>query len=781
MAAFVALLLVSGQPAPAQQSRPGQPTAATQPARPAPSRVLEVRVEGNQALTTSAVLIHVKTRAGQPFNDEVVRQDTQRLLDTHRFDSVQAIKTPTDKGVILTFRVAERPLIKDVQIRGSKAVKLKDLTPLLNFGAGDAIDRYAIDAGKRALESKYHTEGYAFSTVTLDEKALADDQTVIYNIEEGPKAAITSIVFKGNKAFNRLVLLFKIKTKSKLWPFISGAIDEEQMNRDVEDLSSYYRDKGYLDVRITRDVVFSPDRKKATLTFTIVEGPRYRVGKTTFEGNTIYTEAEVRRFMTLTEGHYFDGDAQRRDLEKLRSLYGEVGYADTQVSVKRLFPNPPGSAESQPALSSLPALVDLEYTISESKQVRIGRIEIRGNKITRENVIRRMLQFRPEQLWDTVAIDDTKNRLKETGLFDKINVTPFGEQDDVRNALVEVQEGKSGSFMVGVGVSSNAGLIGNITYTEKNFDITGGGTKGFGEALKGAGQVLTVNLEPGTVMSRFSIDWREPYLHDKPYTLGGRLYVFTAARETYQETHVGGQVSFGHMFKNRWYAEVAMRAEEVDVNNLSKKAPHDVREDSGWSNVDGVKATLVRDRTDSIWLPSKGDKISLSVEEVFGTYLFTKAIADYHIYKTLFVDSQGRKHILAGRVMAGDIFAGDSPVFERFYGGGIGSLRGFEYRTVSPKQGKYNEPIGGDWTFFAGSEYSFPLIAEFLRGVVFVDSGTVDQDVGFGNYRMSVGTGVRIQLPFFGPVPMSLDFGIPVLKGPHDRTQIFNFNVGWTF
>ncbi|MCD4825433.1 MAG: BamA/TamA family outer membrane protein, partial [Phycisphaerae bacterium] len=179
------------------------------------------------------------------------------------------------------------------------------------------------------------------------------------------------------------------------------------------------------------------------------------------------------------------------------------------------------------------------------------------------------------------------------------------------------------------------------------------------------------------------------------------------------------------------------------------------------------------------------DRFQFSYEQVVGTDTFGKFSSSYKIYRTVYVDALDRKHILAGKVQFGQI-TGDAPTFEKFYAGGLGSIRGFKYRGISPRGhypggAKSNDPIGGDMLVLAGGEYTFPLLADKLRGVLFLDTGTVEESFGLSTYRASVGFGVRWTIPFFGPVPMALDFGFPLAKEDDDNTQIFSFSLGWTF
>ncbi len=402
--------------------------------------------------------------------------------------------------------------------------------------------------------------------------------------------------------------------------------------------------------------------------------------------------------------------------------------------------------------------------------------------MTQDRVIRREMRFYPEQLFNTVAAAESRKRLMETGLFNKVTITPEGTTPGVRDAAIVVEEAQTGHIMLGVGVSSNSGLLGNITYTQKNFDLLAWPGRGrtLATAWKGAGQTLTISVEPGTELSQAYIDWFDPRLGDKEYSLGQRVYYFQRQRESYDEQRVGYVPSVGRRFANGWYGELSARVEDVRVSSLDSDAPPEVVKVKGDNFLAGPKLTFTRDRTDSRWMPSTGDRFQISYEQITGDYNFGEAMVDYRFYRTLAVDALDRKHILATRLTAGHLF-GDAPVFEKFYGGGIGSIRGFRYRGISPRSAGTDEQIGGDSLLLAGTEYSFPLYGEMLRGVLFLDTGTVEEDFKITAYRASVGIGVRWVIPLLGQVPMSFDLGFPISKTSEDDTQIFSFSVGWTF
>jgi len=750
-------------------------------AQVAATNVSEVRVTGNKDVSAARILNIVRVKVGDTYDDEVVRNDEQRLLKSGLFDKVTATRTRTQTGVIVTFQVAERPKVAKLEIRGNKNLKERELVSEIPFVQGDPLNRYNVEAGREALLNKYRSKGYYFAQVATSQPALQANQ-VVYTIVEGPKVAVRSIRFQGNHYSSSLWLRLKIGSNSRFWPFTSGTLDSEQIEKDVNTLRAYLQGEGFLDVEVDRRLDFSDDKSRVVLTFLINEGPRYTVNEVRFDGNAVYSSEELSKRLILARGEFYTALSLRRDIKKLQDTYGEVGYIEADVTSRHVRKEQPGQ-------------LDVIFTVRERDQFKVGEVIVRGNDVTQSRVIRRELRFYPEQLYNTVAVEESRQRLRELRIFDSVEISPVGRQPGVRDALVQVREGKTAEFLVGFGVSSNNGLLGNISFTQRNFNLLKWpeSFKQFytGQAMKGAGQTLSVIAEPGTELMRFSLEWVNPYLFDQPYSLGNRIFLFARGRETWDETRYGDVISVGHRFKNRWYGELATRLEGVKVDNLDDNdAPPEVVRDEGSHLVLGLKGSLVRDRTDSRWIPTRGDRFSFSYEQVTGDYNFPRVTGDYRIYHTVWVDALDRKHVLASRVSAAHNLS-EAPIFERFYGGGIGSLRGFEYRGISPRSKGFpngigfDEPIGGDFMFFLGTEYRFPIVgtedAGQLQGVVFLDSGTVEENVGFSSYRVSTGVGVRWFIPMFGPVPISIDFGFPLLKESGDDTEVLSFSFGWRF
>jgi outer membrane protein insertion porin family len=433
--------------------------------------------------------------------------------------------------------------------------------------------------------------------------------------------------------------------------------------------------------------------------------------------------------------------------------------------------------------------VDLIHDIHEGKQFRVGRFLIRGNTKIQDKVILREMRVSPGQPYNSYELQEAIDRLRGTNLITGAQITPIGEAPDVRDVLVEIKESQTRFLTVGAGFTSNAGVLGNISVEERNFDISNWPTSAreafSARAFSGAGQYFRIQLEPGTIQSRASVQFQEPYLFDLPYALGLNFYYSTRVREHYDEVRAGATASLGRRFGDdrEWVARVNVRGEDVNITHIDNKqlrAP-EILAGQGHHTLTSAGFDIRRDTTDNPLLPSRGSSIGFGYERagVFGgPYSFDKFSADATNYFTLSEDLLDRKTILTTRVRAGWV-NGETPFFERFYGGGSGSIRGFRYRGVSPRSGPDDDPIGGAFSLTGGAEIGFPLAGETLRGVFFADVGTVERDLRIGTIRSSVGFGVRLTLPIFGQIPLALDFGFPITKDRRDDTQIISFSLGF--
>jgi outer membrane protein assembly factor BamA len=524
------------------------------------------------------------------------------------------------------------------------------------------------------------------------------------------------------------------------------------------------------------------------VTFVVEEGQRYTVDKVTFKGNTVVSDVDLRKNMKMVEGETYDDDVLRRDVRELIRNYSPFGFIYQPQSpdadyfmvgtsgepVKRVFRRDAGT-------------VELVYDIREGKPFKLGKILVKGNSRTQDKVILREMKMAPGQLYNSGAVQDAQERLRGTPFFQSVALTPIGDDPDSRDLLVEVQEQRTASFNIGAGINSNGGFGANVTYEQRNFDIANLPSSPRdvlnGNAFIGAGQSFRVSLEPGTQISNASVRFREPYLFDQPYGWTVEAYARDRIREDYRDRRLGGRTSFDHRFNEKYSAALTFRGEQVDIGDINDRPirAQDILDEEGENILTSVGIRVTRDTTNRGLLPSRGSTSSVgwdSFGALGGDYTFQKFTANWDAYYTLREDLLDRRTILALHVDAGYI-AGDAPFFERFYGGGIGSVRGFSFRGISPRDGPDDDRIGGDFSLTASAELGFPLVGEQLRGVVFTDMGTVEESFGIEDWRSSVGAGIRLTLPILGQTPIAIDFALPLSKNSEDDTQFISFSLGF--
>ena len=755
------------------------PTAHAETEAESGPPVVSVTFSGSQAVSEAYLRSVVRTAAGRPYDETVANGDVRRLLRTGKFLSATFETEVTAEGVVVRFQLADRPVITAVRIVGN--VKFKDgkLLALVPPAMGDPIETFGAAEGRNALETFYREEGYGGARVTYDAELLRETGELVYTVEEGVRIRVRKVLYEGNDSITARELNKHVNTKTYLWIFRDGKFDVDTVEGDAFAIQAHYRDRGHLDARASYRLEFSEDGRDLTVVFTIAEGARYAVESIAFRSNTVFSDTELLGEMRLTVSDVMERPLLERDVRSIRALYGGHGYIYADVRAQRVF-------------SETPGLVRVTIEIDEGELIRVGRIVVRGNERTKDKVVRRELELFPEEVFNLTAAREAEKDLRRTQIFSKATVTPVGVASGVRDVLVNVEESpRAGDLLFGVGVTSNSGLVGSFVIDIKNFDLFDW-PRSFSEFIKlrsfhGAGQRLRIEAQPGTELNRFRIDFTEPYFLDRPLSFGVSTYLFTRGRDAYDEERVGGNVSLGKRFEKGllkdWFGEVSLRVENVDVDPDDIFTSREIRKDQGGSLLTSVKATLVRDRTDNRFIPTRGDRFRLSWEQVGvlgGDHVFAKVTAGYARHKTVYTDVQDRKSVLSWRADAG-VILGEAPVFERFYAGGIGSIRGFEFRGVSPRDGLWDDAIGGDLLMLLGAEYSFPLYGETLRGVVFSDMGTVGEDYGIDAWRATVGVGVRLIVEFLGPVPLEFNLAAPIASQGEDEEQTFSFFIGAVF
>ncbi len=779
----------------------------------------EIRVTGNTHVPSQVILNQVRTREHQSFDPATVEEDYQRIYSLKRFSNVEARVEPTATGVIVIFAVTEEELIKSIRFVGNRSIDTEELLKTVDLKVGDAIDLFRISLARRTIVTALREKNHPFAHVNVDMDEVTRTGNLIFNVVEGQPVTIRNIEFVGARSFTYGRLKDQIKSSRWWWILNPGNLDLDEVEQDVASLRHFYQSEGYFDVKVGRMLIYSPDQTEVQIDFLIEEGIRYKVGQIKFIGNKNVSVARLRKDLNLTEGQYFDDEILQRDIRQIVKAYSPLGYIYDPRSPDPNYlqigkPSYPFAILTVPHMQ--PGVVDLVYEISEGRSFNTGRVIIKGNSNTQDKVIYRELHIQSGQLYNSGELEDAIDRLRGLPEFENASITPIGDQPDTRDVLVEVKERKTADITFGASVNSNYGLGGNFGFTQKNFDVTALPTRiddfFTSRAFTGAGETFSATFQPGIYTTNAQVSFTEPYLFDLPYYNSDEAFFTQYQREAWTETHAGGGLSIGKQFNYQLSSAISFGAEDVKIGSIeqyyptyqhvdvldplthlpeidpvtgnvvtqlrSPRAPeilqhmgHNTQTDVGW--------TIRYDTTNHGPLVYRGFNTSFNYKfygALGGQYDFSQFTATAASHYTLFSDLLDRKTVLNLSGNAGYITP-DAPFFDRFYGGGRGSIRGFQFRGASPRAGRDGDPVGGDFDLTGSAEISFPIYGDGLRGVVFTDIGTVESDIRIHTIRQGVGAGVRVVIPFLGPTPLAFDVGIPVLKGSQDETQIFSFGV----
>jgi outer membrane protein insertion porin family len=734
-------------------------------------------VETTGAVTVSRAQIFsaIRARPGQLFSKQIATEDAARIARLEGIESTYYTTEEADGKIKLTYVVVEKQLVRELVFRGNSKISDSKLAKELSFKPGDHLDVLAARAGTDAIRKVYLEKGYGWAKITLDEPGLIIGR-VAYDIEEGARPKIKSVKFKNNRVLSNRQLAKAIKTKKKKFFFWSVYYNDEQIQKDVLKIQEVYQKRSYLDARVEPKITFSDDKKKAYLEFYISEGPSYTVESISILDNQFFDAATLREGFKLTENGLYSNDRAEFDAKKIRSRYQEQGFVDAKVEMKRTFLDG--------------AKVRVEHRTTEGSRFRIGQVTITGNTTTHDNVIRRVLdeeKFTPGNWYNAdIARGNGEGELEKT-----VRGTVYTESATIqaipsadpnrKDALVHVTEGQTGSIILGVGMGSDSGVMGQIGLDQRNFDISDTPESWneliTGKAFRGAGQRFRISLNPGTLQSSYMVSFTEPYLYDKPVSMEVAATAFEREWESYTEKRMGAHLGFEKRYSDDWRRGIAFRLENVDVASLDSDAPKEVTDVEGSNLLAGARLYIGKDTTDSRFRPTKGYNFDFGYEQVGGDHTFGVLSGTQRWYYTLYEDLSELKTVLETRVRAATI-VGDAPLFEKFYAGGSSTVRGFDYRGISPRAKSNNDPIGSNWILNGSAEVAVPLGSDVFSWLFFADAAMIETGVP----RTSIGTGIQIQIPqWFGPVPMRFEIAAPITKESEDDTRIFSFSVGALF
>lgn len=768
--------------------------------------ISEILLVGLSRIQEQEIRNNIRIAVGQPFEAASIKADVATLYRLGHFDSVTADAELLPDGTVrVRYLLVEQAIIRDIQVVGNKVISDQELRTVIALYPGGPRDDFLLERAVEKVKTLYRSKGNYLVEVEVDETRLLDTGILIFRIVEGPRVRIREIIFSGNDAFTTNELGAQIKTKPWVFIFSMGNLDEDMLIDDVASLDKFYKDRGFIDVRIDKRVEISASGKEAKVVFVISEGRQYRLRSIQVESADglardrprVLRAEQVLGLMVIRPGDAFTQNKVEASTKAVLEAYQTMGYIDARVDPTwiRIGEEPE---------------VDMVVTLRESVPVTSGLVRIQGNYITKDNVIRRKVRIQPGRPLDGHELEASKIRLEGSQLFNEVRVTPQAPDDadpSTRDVLVEVKERNTGSINFGVGIGSDSGFFGTVSLNQQNFDI-GDTPQTFdefvsGRAFRGAGQNFSIAIAPGIDVSTYSIAFGEPNILESDYGFGTNLMYRNRFYQTYTEERLAAVFGLSRNFGDMWAASARVSVQDVTLTNFASNTPVAVWNDRGPAFINSLTLAFTRTNFDNPMKPTRGSRFEGEFAyygALGGPYTFPMVAASYTNFFPLSEDFFGRKSVLRTNVSSGYIFQSDAPVSERFYLGGR-SLRGFQFRAISPLSpeeigtnppGTFNptltanglpngQPIGGTFRFFAGAQYEVPIFDKFISGVVFVDSGTVTDSVTFAPYRASIGCGIRLYVPQLGPAPLAFDFAVPFLKYETDETEVFSFTAELPF
>ncbi len=776
---------------------------------------IEIKHVGPAATSDALIRSNIRVKEGDPYQRNRIDEDVKNLYGTGFFYNIRIAQENTADGVKLTYVLQGKPTLNEIKFTGNKKYSNKKLLKKITSKIGEPLDDKKLFDDARAIEKYYEKAGYQKTTakpvVSIDENVGRG--SVNFEIKETHKIRIKAIKFEGVTGYKDRKLRKVLKTKRAwLFSWLTGGnvYKEEQFEDDKDRLIEFFQNEGYIDAEIKEVKFDTVSKKKMNVRFIINQGQRYKVGDIAFKGNKLFTTNDIykgfvsegkRQKMEMLVGKYFTPKGLNKDLEAIRDFYGSKGYVDAKVNADKI-PN------------TTTGTMDVVYDIDEGEKFFIEKIEIKGNEKTKDKVIRRELSVTPGEVFDMVKVKLSKERLEGLNYFEKVEARPEGADVQGRkNLVIGVEEKNTGNLTFGAGFSTVDAVVGFVEVSQANFDLFKPPT------FTGAGQKFRLRAQVGSKRQDYILSFVEPWFLNRKLAFGVDLYHrdldYVSPQDFYSERHTGASFSLTKALgSENLIGRVSYTLEQASLNlnpdslrnaNVKVKSPiwgtnlvsrpaplpPDIARQFGSRLISKVGSSIAYDTRNSAILPSRGQRSEFLTElsGLGGDVSLYKVEGRSSWYFPGFWD--GHTWELIGRAGVVDTWGdGDRgvdsvPLFDRWYLGGLYSLRGFSYRDIGPKtSGTYGgEPLGGSTYYFGSAEYSLPII-ERLRFAVFYDIGNVYKDPfsfskvpGQATFSDNWGVGVRLNLPIG---PLRLDYGIPI---SHDNDTSgsghFQFGVGY--
>lgn len=719
------------------------------------SKIAQVTFKGNRKIEKSAIQQVVKSAKGNIYSDTILSADIKAIYKMGFFDDVAADVESSPEGKIITFILKEKPLITEIHIKGNKALDKGEIEGALTFKVRQTLNPEKLASSVQKIKELYDSKGYYNAEITYAvEKAGENDIRIVFTIKEGDRLYIKTISFEGNRTFTDKELKSTMSTSEwGIFSFLtdSGILKQDQLKQDISKVHAYYLNHGFINAQVGEPQI-THDKKWIYVKIPIVEGKRFKVGKVTITGDPVSkSQEELLKNLKINKKEYYERASVIKDVEYLSQVCNDDGYAYADVT-----PLTTPQEKDQK--------VDIVYQIKKGQQVYFNRITITGNTKTRDKVIRRTLSIVEGDLYSSSKLKKSYMDLNRLRYFEEINFqTERGPDESLTDITIQVKEKPTGILSIGAGYSALEGALFIATISQQN--------------LMGRGQILSLQASMGSKSTKYNLSFIEPWLFDIPLWSKFDLYHFTREYDSYDVDSDGFGVTLGYPLWEYITGYIGYRLNTNNVKNIKETASKWIKEQEGETTTSTVSVTLTRDTTDDYIFPSKGSKNTVSVDYTGGIFQGDTSFTRYGAISSWFFPMP-METVFAARGRIGYLQEREgkkAPVYERFYLGGINSLRGL--RSVGPKDPGTNDVIGGLTMLNFNVEFIFNLIKNAgMKGVVFYDTGNAwESGYHFGDMRKTAGAGIR----WYSPIgPLRIEWGYVLDRKADEPPSRWEFTIG---
>jgi outer membrane protein insertion porin family len=722
--------------------------------------ITSVEITGNSKISTATILSKIQSIEGTAFSKDTVKEDLKSLYKIGYFEDIRIEIESFEGGVKLIFNFIEKPSITSLDFQGNDDIDTDKLKENTTITAGAVANMSLILDNGQHITSYYQSEGFWLVNVVPIVREISEDAIALtYQIDEGPKVVIKGIEIEGNNSIPAAKIMKVMKTKKRwLFSFLtgSGIYKKDQIAEDLERIRRLYHSRGYLYVAISEpEIRLSPDKKKLYLKISLSEGDQYTIGDIKIQGNTIYSTEELFEYVTVSTGEIFNRSALRTDIDRIIDKYMEKGYARADVN-----PTMDINIKEKAAYITL--------SVSEGGIFRIGRIDVAGNTKTRDKVIRREMRLDEGDIFNKNLIKRSYQRISNLNYFETVDINPIPRYTDhLIDMEIMVKEKMTGMLSFGGGYSSVDKLMVMGEISQSN--------------LFGKGYQIRLKADFSARRTNYNLSFKDPWFMDRPISATIGVYNDSTEYPDYDKKATGGYIGFGREFSEYVGGKISYNVEEANITDVSDDASIIIKEQEGRKLTSSISPSIWKDTRNNYLDPTSGRRTAFysTVAGLGGDNYFYRAVIDSVSYYPAFWKTT---FSLRGRVgYAAGYNDRNLPLYERFYVGGINTIRGLGFGEGGPRN-ENDEKIGGDLEAILNAELIFPISQEAgLKGVLFVDYGgafDTDNDISGSDLRSTAGFGARWMSPM-GPI--RLEWGFNLDPKDDEKSSRVEFSIGGLF